>query len=469
MDALSAESLIHHHAATSIQEAYSFLRRVENILQARDEAQIHSLPSAPKEIEKIYRILGFNSEYEFTSKLDSHRKIVHRFFSSLFEMDYEFEELRCAIQSNIESCASEEELADSFAWFKNQEYRRILALEESGKISLIESQRRLSLVARVVVSAALSEAQNSLRKRFGRPILESGEEAHFAIIGLGRLGSEEMDYGSDLDLIFVYSGNGSTNGSKKISNAEFFTRVAQRLISRLSLHSRYGRAYQVDSELRPSGNAGALVTTLESFNFYHEKEARIWERLAIIKARAISGVDSFIREVQGAIDHAAFDKAVPAPNELAEEIDSIRNRTFTELCKNNSGKIDMKKGVGGSSDLDSIMRFLQLSNLSVHPSLRVKNSFELLNALEVAEITSSEESEEMKRALSFFRLATSRLRMISNNQIDALDEKSALVAKAASMCGFKAADEFVSEAIHTMNLVNDIYERKIKKARKPGP
>ena len=235
IEKLRKESLIHPHTAKSLTEAYSFLRKTENMLQADEDLQIHRIPHKKESLAALGRRMGFLNVDEFIDELGDHTGQVERSFHALFEADYELQELEEAIRGNLESCSDDEERADSLAWFRSQEMKRIQHLEVNDKISLQTALRRLTRVADVIIKCAWSLSVEELEKRYGTPQMQDGSVTGFTIVGMGRLGSLEMDYGSDLDLIFLYSGNGETDGKRSISNAEFYTKLAQRIISLISL------------------------------------------------------------------------------------------------------------------------------------------------------------------------------------------------------------------------------------------
>jgi glutamine synthetase adenylyltransferase len=276
IEKLVEEKLIHPVSATRLKDSYSFLRKVENMLQMVQEQQIHALPSSESKLNALAGQMGHRNADAFMEDLRHHMSQVHRLFSGMFDADYERIELIEAIEQNLTTCTDEEEMRDSIPWFKHQEVKRIQHLDLEGKLDLKDTLSRLTLVAEVVIDTAWKMAWYALTDRYGTPRTESGTSASFAILGMGKLGSEEMDYGSDLDLLFIYSGEGQTDGTNPISNSEFFTRLAQRIISLITIRSRYGKAYEVDSELRPSGKSGMLVSTMAAFLDHHESQAEPW-------------------------------------------------------------------------------------------------------------------------------------------------------------------------------------------------
>ena len=184
-----------------------------------------------------------------------------------------------------------EDQLDVLRRYRNEEFLRIGMNDIHGKLGQGEITTQLTQLGETCLAAAYRLAVQEL-KRFGRPLYRyEGRlaEANLAVIGLGKMGGGELNYHSDLDIIFVYDHQGMTDGEKQVSNHEYFAKLAQKIISILSMQTREGYVYKIDTRLRPSGNAGPLVTSLDSFLTYHRKEAQIWERQALTKARVVLG------------------------------------------------------------------------------------------------------------------------------------------------------------------------------------
>jgi len=418
IDRLTDESMIHTHAAKQLRSAYAFLRKTENMIQIENELQKHSLPKSDSDMTALAARMGISSGNEFLTELQKHTMRVQRLFDALFEADYEFQELEEAILGNLETCSGDEEKTDSLAWFRQQESRRVQHLDLNKRIPLFTVLRRLSLIADVVIRCAWKMATDTLAKKFGQPQFEDASPGGFAVIGMGKLGSREMDYGSDLDICFIYSGAGRTDGNRSISNIEYFTKLAQRIISTISLPTRYGRAYAVDSELRPSGGQGALVTTLESFVEYHTNTAQVWERLSILRARVIAGDEEFAKEVKAALSSLAYECPPPAATEIRREIEKLRNKTLAERAKEDDGTINLKTGDGGVGDLESLIQYYHLLNVGKFNSLRTQNTFEIVTALKNEGAIDEKMSEDLIKLLSFYRSLISYLRLITGRQAE---------------------------------------------------
>ncbi len=258
--------------------------------------------------------------------------------------------------------------------FRKEEFLRIAMGDIHGHLPQAEGTFQLSCLADVCVRQAVQIAREELLPRFGLPWCtgEGGEEheAAFAIVGMGKLGGMELNYHSDLDIIFIYEGEGETRpapGSdparfRPQTNQEYFARLAQRVISVLTLMTREGYVYQIDTRLRPSGNQGPLVTSFPAYRRYHEGSAQPWERQALIKARVVAGPEALSRRIE------EFNRAVvyerPLPEGLRAEIYRLRGRMEAEIAREREGHFNIKTGRGGMVDVEFRVQYLSLIHIS---------------------------------------------------------------------------------------------------------
>lgn len=454
IDALKRQNLIHPHGAETLKNAYAFLRRTENMIQIVNDRQTHVLPHAAKEVSELARRMNTT---DFVSEWRRHSRLVHRLFIGLFEADYDRLELEEAICANLATCNTDEERIDSLSWFKHQEIRRLSHLDLNSKISLPDLLRRLTLVAEVVLHTAWGLALKSLMRRYGEPQLPNGARAQFAIIGFGRLGSSEIDYGSDLDLCFLYSGDGKTSGPEVITNSEFFTKLSQRIISLVCLHSRYGRAYQIDSELRPSGRQGSLVATLESFRDYHTREAKLWERQALLKTRVVAGDEPFTKEVKIALTGIAYKAPVPDDQTIRIEIADLRRRFEVEAGREKDGTYNLKIGPGGIADIEAVIQYMQLKNATKHPKLWAQNGFEILKVLHHINVLTDDLYDELLASYHFYRQLISRLRLFSHSATDLLDFHAPYIGSLGGTLRFTSPDMLKTELERIRGTVRALY------------
>jgi glutamine synthetase adenylyltransferase len=453
---LCENSFISENTAASLLESYKFLRRTENFMQFNEDRQVHSLPKNDAALLDLALKLGFDNSASFTDELEGISRSVHRLFSCLFEEDYERCEMEDAIRENLDSCQNEEERIDSLAWFKKHEHKKLAEIDLEEKIAIPLLFKKLSTVADAVVGMAFEITSGSMKSLYGLPQDDLGR-AKFSIVAMGSLGSREMDYGSDLDLCFLYSGDGMTNGEIKISNVEFFTKLAQKIIALISMNTRYGRAYSVDSELRPSGGQGALVTTLDSFREYHEKRSELWERLSLLKTRTIAGDPDFLQKTMETIFELAYLRSPPGETTVKSEIKRLRGRQRDERSADGTFRYDLKLGNGSIADIDSIIRYHQLMNSGQCKSLCVQNSFDLLAALENEGIISDSNYSTLLQSLTFMHDILSRLRLYKGRSAGYVDEKSRHLEELAKMCKISSAGLLVSSIIEMRKIISEIY------------
>ena len=183
-----------------------------------------------------------------------------------------------------------------FARFRRRELLRIYLHDVRRAHTLVETTEELSNLADAILEYALSLARQDLDNRYGSPLREDEKRrigtADFCIIALGKLGSRELNYASDIDLIFVYSDEGTTAGSGergKISNREYFIKVSETVTKLVGQPAGEGAAYRVDLRLRPHGRDGALACSLDEALKYYSKSAQAWELQALIRSRAAAG------------------------------------------------------------------------------------------------------------------------------------------------------------------------------------
>jgi glutamate-ammonia-ligase adenylyltransferase len=231
----------------------------------------------------------------------------------------------------------------------------------------------LTAIAEVVLETVLQLAWDHLVDRYGRPAyLTHGKlrEADFAIIGYGKLGGREMGYGSDLDIVFLHDSTGSeqhTAGPRVIDNSEFFTRLSQRIIHLLNTFTAAGVLYEVDMRLRPNGNSGLLVSSMEAFAEYHRRSAWTWENQALIRARVVVGGHDMGRQFERI--RSGVLARPRATDKLRAEVVDMRNRMRQELDKAGPGEVDLKHGPGGIVDIEFMVQFGALRWSGEHEGL----------------------------------------------------------------------------------------------------
>ena len=383
----------------------------------------------PRVIDALLRLFG--SSRFLSGYLLRHPELLDTFLKQeLSALVKTKSQLRRELGEILVTCADFEQEMDELRRFKNLETLRIGTHDLAGNLSLEEGMYQHSALAEVLLSYALFLARREVSRRFGVPTAAGeggGEEARFCVLGMGKLGAEELSYHSDLDIIFLYSEAGETvpapdtnpSDFRKVTNHEYFAKVAQRLITLLTTVTREGYVYKLDTRLRPSGNAGPLVSSLAAFDRYHEHSAQLWERQALLKCRFVAGDREFGKGVEEKVARFIYERPLPAG--AAEEIHRLRMRMEVELGRERIDRLNLKVGRGGVVDVEFAAQYLQLLHGPAIPSVRSRSTLKALYELMRAGRISVEEFQALDGGYRFLRALEVRLRLSHDASIEQFD------------------------------------------------
>ncbi|MBI4746514.1 MAG: bifunctional [glutamate--ammonia ligase]-adenylyl-L-tyrosine phosphorylase/[glutamate--ammonia-ligase] adenylyltransferase [Deltaproteobacteria bacterium] len=339
----------------------------------------------------------------------------------------------------------------------------VTPVKRKEELGLPEVSAQLTTIEDISLETELKVSLEEIRTRYGAPFLSDGSEAVISVIGMGKLGGGEMNYSSDLDLIFIYSGGGETKGPKVITNQEYFARVAQKVISFLTLQTREGYLYKVDTRLRPSGSAGTLVSSLDAFMAYHRESARLWERQALIKARCVAGDAEFGEKVARSIASVVYNPGID--DEGRKEMCHLRERMEKELAREGPERYNVKSGRGGIVDIEFTTQFLQLKHGTELVGLRNPKTLDALKAVFDAGLIEPEDYSALKDAYLFLMKTENRLRILHNISTDQMDLDAGRLAKLARRLGYESqgadapGDIFLRDYRSHTEKVREIYNR----------
>ncbi len=268
------------------------------------------------------------------------------------------------------------------------------------RIDAEQSARSLAAVAEAVLASVLRIAERDLIAAHGRMDERVGESAGMAVIGYGSLGGNELGFGSDLDLVFVYDGNLSaheSDGAKPLDGARYYARLAQRFVHLLTTLTRSGRLYEIDIRLRPDGGKGLLVTSLDAYLAYQMQRAWTWERQALVRARAVAGDVALGRrftEARGVVLGGAVDTL-----QLQKQVLDMRARWRTERDRSNAQQLDLKQGLGALVDIEFLLQALVLGHAFEQPQLLAhSSSIDLIDAAQAVGLLDAAQASALKQA-----------------------------------------------------------------------
>ncbi len=306
---------------------------------------------------------------------------------------------------------------DALRLFHHRQVVNVGLLDLAKKTRREETERALSEIAQVCIEEALCIAREQLAAS-RIEASEAAEQGSFLVVGMGKLATEELTYGSDVDLIFLYQRAAGASGGEATVQ-DHFVRLAQRFMSALQTPTALGFCYEVDARLRPSGNQGLLVCSIHAYARYHAETAATWERQELLRARPVAGSESLseqFRQLRGEI------LAKPNPEDLAGEIHRVRTRMEEELARETSRRRNFKTGRGGALDIECAVQYLQLRYGGRYPELLEVTTLDTQRRnLQRLGLIDGECARILQEGWRFLQELGSRLRIVENRSISSLD------------------------------------------------
>jgi glutamate-ammonia-ligase adenylyltransferase len=319
--------------------------------------------------------------------------------------------------------------------FKQRETLRIAYGDIIRKQRIEVVTRQISYVAEAVCEAALQEAHRHLQVQRGVPRLADGRPARFVVLGLGKLGGGELNYSSDIDLIFLYEGGGRTQGEQTIENSEYFERLARRFVKLLTEQTELGVAYRVDLRLRPEGSQGPFVISVDHALQYYDVRGRTWERQAFVKARPIAGDLTLGHEFLHALEPWVYRRYLSRADITG--IKALKRRIENRASREGGDEQNVKTGQGGIRDIEFVIQFLQLLNGGDLSQIRTTNTLEAIAALEQVGCLTHQERSILEENYAFLRKLEHRLQILFDLQTHTLPGDEQELRKVALRMGFE--------------------------------
>jgi glutamate-ammonia-ligase adenylyltransferase len=313
----------------------------------------------------------------------------------------------------VDKARTDEARKDALNRFKDRELFRIdMKHIVDPETSLSDFSLALTELAEVVMGRAVEDCQAMLTRQHGSPRLANRKPCAFAVLGMGKLGGRELGYASDIEVLFVYAGQGRTSGKHALESREYFERLAQTLVQ--WIEAKQEGIFHLDLRLRPHGQKGSLASPLDAIVSYYSADglAAPFERQALIKLRHVAGDAALGRQVERHRDAFVYSGA---PWDLAGAL-ALRRRQVTELVE--PGAINVKYSSGGLLDIEYAVQYLQIMHGHEHPSLRSVSTMEALDALVEARLVSRAEGEILRKAYLFIRTLIDGLRMVRGHAKD---------------------------------------------------
>jgi glutamate-ammonia-ligase adenylyltransferase len=297
--------------------------------------------------------------------------------------------------------------------FKDRELFRIDMRHILGLTKEIDDfGYELTDLAEITVCTTLERCDSALRALYGDPLLDNGDPCGLALLALGKCGGRELGFASDIELMFVYAGDGRTNGSNSISTAEYFENLVRSVDN--SIQTRQEGIFHIDLRLRPYGKAGSLAVSFDSFKKYYASDGPAWayERQALVKLRSITGDEKLIDEICRLRDNYAYESG----SFDVAAMRAMRERQVRHLVT--GGTFNAKFSPGGLVDIEYLIQGLQINHGKENPSLRLTNLRDAMLALHTAGFLSDDDYTRLRKAHTFMRWLIDQLRVVRGNSKD---------------------------------------------------
>ncbi len=425
---------------------------LEPILQSEE---MQHWPS--NRLDELSYIAGMSQFVTLTLERDS---LLRQRLPHMLEFDRRWEEYRLQLKNLLKGCKNEQQGMQVLRQFRNREMVYIAWRDFLHTWSLEESLKHLSELAEALIFEAYSWQYDLCCREFGTPCNSQGEPQPMLIIGMGKLGGGELNFSSDIDLIFTYPENGETQGARRsLSNAQFFTRLGQRIIKVLDLQTIDGFCYRVDMRLRPFGDSGPLVMSYAALEDYYQEQGRDWERYAMIKARVMGSemyaqYDELRRLLLPFVFRRYIDfSAIQSLRRMKSMISSeIRRRGLTN---------NIKLGAGGIREIEFIAQSFQLIRGGREPSLRRKSLLEVLKAVRDLNLLPYQDVSQLRSSYCFLRQVENLLQALGDKQTQTLPETEIEQLQLATAMRYESWSELTAEIDQHMSRVHDIFNNLV--------
>lgn len=340
--------------------------------------------------------------------------------------------------------------------FRNREMVYIAWRDFTGSWSLEESLEHLSQLAEAMIFETYQWQYKACCELWGTPCNAQGDAQPMLIIGMGKLGGGELNFSSDIDLIFTYPENGETQGARRsIANAQFFTRLGQRIIKALDQQTYDGFCYRVDMRLRPFGDSGPLVMSYAALEDYYQEQGRDWERYAMVKAR-VMGSEMYpeYQELRQMLRPFVFRRyidfsAIQSLRRMKSMISSeVRRRGLVN---------NIKLGAGGIREIEFIAQVFQLIRGGREPGLRHRSLLLTLDAIEELDLLEDGGTQHLRDAYKFLRRLENLLQAMADKQTQTLPESNVEQLQLATAMGYHDWQGLLADVHTHMDAVHQVF------------
>ena len=354
----------------------------------------------------------------------------------------------------VNEAAAETALMHALRELRQREMLRIVIRDIGELAGLEQILAELSSLAEAMVAVTLEYLHASACAQFGQPLDDVGEIQHLLVLGMGKLGGGELNFSSDIDLIFAYPQDGQTQGGRSLSIHEFFVRLAQKLIRALNEITVDGFVFRVDARLRPFGDSGPLVMSFAALEQYYQSQGRDWERYAMVKARAIAGSATDIKYLDQLLKPFVYRRyldysAIASIREMKDMIEAeVRRKGIAD---------NVKLGRGGIREIEFIGQTYQLIRGGRDTSLQIRSILRVLKVLVDLKCMAAGEAAKLDQSYRFLRRLENRIQMLRDQQTHVVPKSETDRARLAFAMGLPDWPALEADTTRMRDQVSEIF------------
>ena len=420
------------------------------------QSHAHTIKADPELLETL-PVVWVVSEYVARSCLRDPQLLENLVESGDLSRAYNSKELAARIGSGFSGIRDEETLRQRLRKIRRREMVRIAWRDIAGWASLDEVMLTLSELAESCTERALAWLYQQCVDKEGKPVGESSNQpVQMVVLGMGKLGGLELNFSSDIDLMFFYPEDGETDGNSGLSNHEFFTRLGQKLIGVLNDITDDGFVFRVDMRLRPNGDSGPLALSFDAAEHYYQTHGREWERYALIKARVVAGDRQAGNELLKSLKPFVYRRYLDYG--AIDAIRSLKAGINQELARKGIEN-NIKLGPGGIREIEFIGQAFQLIRGGREPSLQQGSILAVLAKLGETGTLTSRSVSDLTEAYRFLRRSENRLQMMADKQTHILPDKEVDQLRLALSMGYGQWPDYNAALRHHMQKVHENFSQ----------
>ncbi|TKB47195.1 bifunctional [glutamate--ammonia ligase]-adenylyl-L-tyrosine phosphorylase/[glutamate--ammonia-ligase] adenylyltransferase [Thalassotalea mangrovi] len=397
-------------------------------------------------LKRTLALSDFAREYLLTNP-----GVIPSLFTEPLDHHFSLPDLTLELHKLVALCQQEDELHRVLRQFRNRYLIRFAVNDFCSSLPLKSSLRHLTDLAEALISVALDWLTDFCQQRWGEPTDADGQLQPLLVYAMGKLGGGELNFSSDIDLIFAYPHAGETRGARKsIDNQQFFTRLGQKLIAALNQVTVDGFVYRVDMRLRPFGDSGPLVLSFAALENYYQDQGRDWERYAMLKARLV-GNSEYHNRLSSMLRPFVYRRYIDF-----SVIESFRKMKLmiAQEARRKSVKDNIKLGPGGIREIEFIVQVFQLIRGGRNPQLQERNIYRAMALLTELGSISADTHATLLHAYDFLRRSENAIQAFSDKQTQLLPADELNQARLADVMGYPEWDQYYQQCRQHMAAVH---------------